>query len=225
MTNPIKAWHFIRDDSTIKTSSMKRPLKVHQGQILRHRGPLELCRKGLHASIKPLDALEYAPGTMICRVECSGDVIYGEDKLVCSRRKVLWAKDASRPLHEFAIWCASRALEKIGDPDPRSLRAVEVKKLWLDGEATNEELDDAGHAARCAAWDSARDAAQKAAWHAAWRAASEAAKDAAWAAAWWAARFAAWETQNEELERRLLALHPHLNQVPNLFRTFSHEES
>jgi len=203
---------------------MKRPLKVHQGQILRHRGPLELCRKGLHASIKPLDALEYAPGTMICRVECSGDVIYGEDKLVCSRRKVLWAKDASRPLHEFAIWCAETILSQIRDPDPQNLKAIETKKLWLDGKATDEELKEARKvvwgAAMEAAWnaarDAARDAAREAAWVAAWVAASEVAKDAAsgvaseaaWHAAWHAAWGATRETQNKELERRLLDLQP-----------------
>ena len=164
---------------------MKRPLKVHQGQILRHRGPLELCKKGLHASVKPLDALNYAPGSVVCRVECSGEVIRGDGKLVCSRRKVLWAKDASRVLHEFAIWCAERALEKVENPDPRSLEALKVKKLWLDGKVTNEELEAAREAARNAARDAAREAADEAA--------DEAIRDA----------------QNEELERRLLALQPH----------------
>jgi hypothetical protein len=196
MTNPIKAWHFICDDSTIFTDSMKRPLKVHRGQILRHRGPLKLCKKGLHASVRPLDALGYAPGTMICRVECSGEVVHGGDKLVCSRRRVLWAKDASRVLHEFAIWCAEEALEKVKDPDPKSLRAIEIKKLWLDGKATDEELKAARIAAGDDAWGAAKHTAREAAWHAAWYAASEAAMKVTR------------ESQNEELERRLLALHP-----------------
>ena len=98
MNTPIKAWHFINNDFTILTDSMTRPLKVHQGQVLRHRGPLELCKKGLHASIKPIDALKYAPGAVVYRVECSGDVIQGDDKLVCSRRRVLWVADAERTL-------------------------------------------------------------------------------------------------------------------------------
>ena len=148
---------------------MKRPLKVHRGQILRHRGPLELCKKGLHASIKPLDALKYAPGSVVCRVECSGEVIYGEDKLVCSRRRVLWIEDASRVLCEYATWCIFENLEAEYS-DPRNLGSG----------ARNKAIHDAiryHHTAR----------------------------ETAWVTAWHAAR----ENQNEELERRLLALQPH----------------
>jgi hypothetical protein len=223
---PIQAWHFIRDDSTILTDSMKRPLKVHQGQTLRHRGPLKLCKKGLHASVRPLDALEYAPGSVACRVECSGGVIHGDGKLVCSRRKVLWMVDASRVLHEFAIWCAEEALGKVRNPDPRSLKAVEVKKLWLNGKATDEELKAAWEAAWNAASEVARQPPENAAWNATKEAARYAARNAAWDDARYAARNAAWdaarhviwgaarnaatrESQNEELERSLLALQPH----------------
>jgi len=198
---------------------MKRPLKVHKGQTLRHRGPLKLCRKGLHASIKSLDALKYAPGSVVCRVECSGDVIHGEDKLVCSRRRVLWTKNVGRSLHEFAIWCAEEALGKARNPDPRSLKAVEIKKLWLEGKATDEGLKVARDAARDAAREAASEvasAANEAAREAASEVAWDAAREAAWYATWDAAGYAAWdavdeairESQNEELERRLLALCP-----------------
>jgi len=110
--------------------------------------------------------------------------------------------DASQVLHEFAIWCAETILSQVRDPDPRSLRAIEIKKLWLDGKATDEELK------------AARDAAWNAAWPYAWHAAEEEARGAAWGAAWRAARVAAGyavtvESQNKELERSLLALHPH----------------
>ena len=152
MSPPIKAWHFINNDFTIKTDSMKRPIKVHRGQTLVKRGPLELCERGLHASIKPLDAIYYAPGNVVCRVECSGDVIQGEDKLVCSRRRVLWVVDAERTLHEFAIWCAKQTLRS--NSDLRSIEAVRVKRLWLDGEATGEELKEASEAAKRTIWES-----------------------------------------------------------------------
>ena len=80
-----------------------------------------------------------------------------------------WLPD--RLLHEFAIWCAEQALALIEEPDPRSLKALEVKRAWLDGNATDAELD--------AAWDAARDAAWDAARAAAWAAARAAARDAA----------------------------------------------
>lgn len=81
-------------------------------------------------------------------------------------------------LHEFACDIAEYALkqerEAGREPDERSWEVVRIKRLWIHGEASDEELD----AARDAAW-AARDAARAAAWDAAW-----AAWDAAWAAAW-----------------------------------------
>ena len=68
----------------------------------------------------------------------------------------------------FACDCADRALARIASPDPRSIEAVRVARLYADGKATNAEL--------AAAWDAAGAAAGAAAWAAAW--------DAAWAAAW-----------------------------------------
>jgi hypothetical protein len=92
-------------------------------------------------------------------------------------------------LHEFACRVAENALlkeRKAGrEPDARSWKALEVKRKWLKGEATDSELA----AAREAAW---------AAWAAAW-AAREVAREAAWAAAW-AAREAAWAARGEQLK-------------------------
>ena len=104
-------------------------------------------------------------------------------------------------LHEFACRCAEDALSRIDNPDPRSINAIVVKRRWIAGEATDEELA----AAEAAAWvarTSAQDAAEAAAWVArtsaqdAVEAATLAAQTATWAArtAAWAARTAAWAT-------------------------------
>ena len=95
-------------------------------------------------------------------------------------------------LHEFACRCAERALSRIENPDPRSLRAIEVKRAWLRGEATDEELAAAQDAARAAR-------------HATWAAAEAAALDSAEAAAWAAARYAAREAARAAARRAVLA--------------------
>ena len=87
-------------------------------------------------------------------------------------------------LHEFACRCAEDALSRIDNPDPRSIHAIAVKRRWIAGEATDEELA----AARTAAW-AAQAAAQDAARTAAQAAAQAAARTAAWAT-WTAARTA-----------------------------------
>lgn len=86
-------------------------------------------------------------------------------------------------LHACACRCAEDALSRIDNPDPRSINAIVVKRRWIAGEATDEELA----AAEVDAWTAARTAT---------RAAAEAARAATWAAAWAAtravARVAAW---------------------------------
>ena len=84
-------------------------------------------------------------------------------------------------LHEFACRCEEDALSRIDNPDPRSINAIAVKRRWIAGEATDEELAAARAAAETAADAAARTDTRAAAW---------AARAAAWAAAWDAARAA-----------------------------------
>lgn len=197
--NGILAWHFLRGDRELQ---FPPHTLVEPGQTLRVEPPLRMCRHGLHASARAIDALRYAPGDMVCRVRLSGEILTDEDKLCASERTVLWMVDATTTLHEFACWCAEQALEQeraVGrEPDPRSWAAIKTKRAWLRG-----ECDDATLAAARAAAAAARAAtlAAAAAAAAAWAAAA-----AARAAAWSAARAAVREEQNAELERRLMEL-------------------
>jgi len=118
----------------------------------------------------PLEALGVAEGTTVYFLDDSGNIA--------------WEADATRTLHEFALWCAEQALSLVENPDPRSVEALRVKRLWLDREASDEELEAARAAARSAAWAAAKAAVRSAAWD------------------------VAQETQSKELERRLLKLQP-----------------
>ena len=90
-------------------------------------------------------------------------------------------------LHEFACRCAEKAMAFVGNPDPRSIAAIEAKRKWVRGEITSDELA----AAQVAAWEAAQEAAWAAARTAALAAAQAAKWDAALAAALDAARAAA----------------------------------
>lgn len=89
-----------------------------------------------------------------------------------------------RECHLFACRTATRALKRIRksgqEPDKRSWNAIAVKRRWLDGKASDEELSAARYSAMDAAMDAARYAARSAAWYAA--------RSAAWDAAWDAER-------------------------------------
>ena len=154
------------------------------GEWLVHEGPIKLCASGLHASRHPFDALTYAPGARLHRVELRG--IEGEeaDKVVARERRIIASIDAADLLRAFARQCALDVVELWDAPDV-------VRTYLLTGDETIRA------AARAAA--RAAEAAQDA-WAA--RATAWAAQDAwdawdAWAAqaAWAAAQAAAWAAQ------------------------------
>ncbi len=172
----VLAWHWLASPGKLSNND---PRPVIVGETLTHKGDIKLCKSGLHASERALDSLEYAPGNILCRVECSGKIERDNTKLVCTQRKCLWIVDAKSTLRAFARRCASDVLHLWAAPDI-------VKEYLASGDETKR--DAAGAAARAAAWD--------------------AAGAAAWDAAWPAARAAALDRYNAWLEEMLLALAP-----------------
>jgi hypothetical protein len=179
-------WHFVGD--TLRDGS---PVP-EDGVWLEHEGPIEICVSGLHFSPHPFDALQYAPGPVLCRVEVESVVAREDDKAVCRRRKIIERHDMKDDLRRFARECALDVIHLWDAP------AVVRTYLETGDESMRAAARDAAWAAWHAAWDAARaardaaGAAAWAAWHAAWVAARDAAgaaaRDAAWAAAWDAQR-------------------------------------
>jgi hypothetical protein len=190
------------------------------------KGDIIICERGMHASRRVYDALSFAHGSQLCRVQVWGDVAEQPDKIVGRYREVLAIRDVASELRLWGCWCIRNTPINGGKvvwdllTDERSRKAIEVAERFARNEATREELAAAwaaawaASAARAAAWAAARDAARDAAWDAARGAAWAAARDAAGAAAWDAAGAAAWAAawdaaikfQSEELERRMVAL-------------------
>jgi len=170
--------------------------EIRVGETLTVEGDPVLCRYGLHASARILDALRYAQSDKLalCRVTLGGAVAHGNDKSAATERTVTAMIDAEATdalLREFARWCALQVIPLWDAPDvvrqyletgDESIRAAAWDAAWdaawaaAWAAARNAARDAARDAARAAAWDAARDAARAAAW--------DAARDAAWAAAW-----------------------------------------
>lgn len=180
------AWHFtgntLRDGSPIPA--------IGETLVFPHK--VEICRSGYHWSLKPHQALRYAPGAILHKVNFGGYVEIGDDKGVSSERTIIASIDATYLLRRFA-----------------ADRALSVSHLWDMPEVVRDYLTtldetkmgaaEAAEAAWNAAWaakNAARDAAWTA-WGAAW-----ASRDAAWGAAW-AARGAARGAAMQEFDRRV----------------------
>lgn len=143
----ILAWHFTAD--TLHDGS---PI-LAVGEVLRHAGELIPCHSGLHASIDPFDALTFAPGPLLHRVRCGGEIIaHDNDKIVCRERTIIASIDATTLLRRFACDQAIEAL-RIAAVTPPPIVA-----RWL--QTMDESIRDA---AWSAAWSAARGAARGAA--------------------------------------------------------------
>jgi len=171
----IEAWHFARQDRCLAFGDGR---KIVKGRTLTVEGKPILGNHGLHASRKITDALKTGyGGSIICRVEVGGEIIEGGSILAGQTRKCLWWIDASKLLHEFACKCAARALKKTNfKKTSKSWKAINIKRKWLAGKATDRELEDARSAAAESdewreGWSSVK-----------WTARSEASSAAVWAA-------------------------------------------
>jgi hypothetical protein len=141
------AWHFLADRNGVPVLRTGEPLVV--GRWYEHDGPLVLCASGLHASVRAIDALQYATGPWASLVECAGEVVHGSDKLVCTRRRALWVRDVTEELRLFARLCA-----------------IDVIHLWDAPQAVREYLETGDEALGAAAGAAVWAAAGAAAWDA-----------------------------------------------------------
>ena len=203
-------WHFASADLRLGHGD-EREIRV--GETLTVEPPIELCERGLHASVRPLDALNYASGPIACRVRLSGQVIAGEDKVCATERTVLGMVDATRVFSAFIRYTLvyrQPYLVKLFEGAGLADQANMIERLdmafapYSDIKDTIATAAAAARAAgRLAAGTDAYAAARAAGLAArAARAAGDAAGDAAWAAAGLAA---AKDTLNAELERLLVA--------------------
>ena len=146
------------------------------------KGSLELCKNGYH-----FPRNSYLPRWIeaeLYEVEIGGERIDDDDKF-CVRGPVRlvrrldgWDEKNQRL---FACDCAERALTRTEKPDERSVKAVEVARLYAHGQVNEEGLMAAERAAISAysvAYRAYR-AAHRAAYRAAYRAADSAADSAA----------------------------------------------
>jgi len=200
----VTAWWF-SEGNTLPHGDMRR---VALGKTHKIKGEVVPCENGLHASVRAIDALSYAPGNIVWRVECGGTVVQENDKLACSERTYISGGiDVSDTLRKFARMCALDVVHLWDAPE------IVVQYLKTGDESIRDAAWDAvGAAERDAARAAERDAARAAvgaaerctgAWDAAWNASWDAAQAASRDASRAAERDAAWDAALAKQNRRL----------------------
>ena len=180
----MRAWHFLAANNVMR-DGREAP---RDGVKLKHAGRVIPCESGLHASEHPFDALRYAPGPVLCLVECGGVIVpHGSpvDKIAASERTIIARMDAAPLLRLFARMQALSVAHLMGDGPP----AVVLDYLMTGDESIRAAA--AAYAADAADAAAAAAAYAAAAYTAADAYAARAAADAARAAAAYAAYTAA----------------------------------
>ena len=148
----VLAFHFLNGNKVLAHSDKRRVCLRKTLKCDKHK--LELCRYGLHASIRVQDAFSYCQQPILCRVKLGGEIIEGKDKLVASERTVLWwvnLYDKQFELLQTILQLAMPRINKIEAEICKLGRAEQFAKdiqLITRLKALNERLETAG----CQAW-------------------------------------------------------------------------
>ncbi len=137
----------------------KWPVKV--GEWTPEETPV-LCESGWHA-VQEKDVLTHLPsqiGAELWIVSVKGQRVNGDNKFCAEQMRLdqLVGTTTDQNLRLFACDVAEDALSLIENPDPGSLKAIEVYRRYANGEATAKELD-AAYAAAAYCADASADAA------------------------------------------------------------------
>ena len=136
----IRAYHFVGDK--LRDGRPVPPV----GEWLVHDGPVVMCQSGLHASRHPFDALMYAPGRVLCLVDCDEIDAEDVDKLVCRCRRIVARFDATGILRAFARRCALDVIDLWDAPQ------VVRDYLTTGDESLRDAAGNAAYATRAAAY-------------------------------------------------------------------------
>lgn len=106
----MKAFYFATHERKLRRDD-NRPIVVGETHTVDVE-PIP-CVRGLHASKQLLDALWYAPGSILYLVELGGQIVETSDKVCASSRTYLAEFDANQLLVKFACQCALEVVEQI----------------------------------------------------------------------------------------------------------------
>jgi len=156
MTHTDHYWHFCRIVDGHPVLRDGSPAAA-PGGVEHYAGKLAICRAGMHASRRAIDALDNAPGPWVRLVT-----------LCATKRHIIASADATMVLNEFSCCATEVELLILEEEDRRSWEAIEAKRAWMRGECSDVDL--------ASTWESAWESAWTSAWTSAWESAWESAR-------------------------------------------------
>ena len=126
------------------------------GRWEKHKGKLDMCHSGFHASVRATDAMRYVDCETLALVEVRGKHLQQDDKQCWSEMRVVrayeWTKLDSVAMAIYAAELVIGEHEKKYPDDKRPRQAIEAAKAWLnDPTEENRQAASAAYAAAYAA--------------------------------------------------------------------------
>ena len=136
----MRAYYFSSKDKKLGYGDNRQ---IRKGRTHKVKGEIKLCENGLHASVKAIDALSYAPDCYLWIVELGGTIVESDDKVAASERTYIAGFNADKLLRDFARKQALINIEKIKDYTGYSDYAIINRCLLMAAlSAANEMLED-----------------------------------------------------------------------------------
>ena len=133
------AWHFLPVDKKLRYGD-EREVKVGETLGIPNRIPPKLCRYGMHASVKLFDALQYAPGPILCRVLVTGKTTVGRDKIAGLSRTCTEMYTDLSPV--FLRWvCLMVAQDLNGSTDTSLIKGLKAVSQLIDETRPRQKKD------------------------------------------------------------------------------------
>jgi hypothetical protein len=126
------------------------------GRWEKHKGKLDMCHSGFHASVRAIDAMQHINCEILALVEVRGEHLEQDDKQCWSEMRVVRAYEWTKPDSvALAIYCAELVVgiyEKQHPDDKRPRQAIEAAKAWLNDPTEENRQAAAAYAAYAAAY-------------------------------------------------------------------------
>ena len=152
-------WYFAPENNRLRFGD-NRLIRVGNTHTIEAKP--EMCRHGLHASERIIDALHYSETSILYRVEIGGEMDIGYNKIAAQSRRYLKRYDIESILLEFARKAAKRRFHFCKPYMTSESYALVLE--WLDTGneslrgAVESAVESAAESAASAAWDAVRSA-------------------------------------------------------------------
>lgn len=134
----IKCYRFVKEDLTSVNGETDWEIEKWN----KIEGKIEICSRGFHASLTPIDSLKNNFGTRMFYAEARGELVI-QNNIVGASEMRLMKEIPKEVLQKYAIWCAKDVVkyyEQRYPNDTRVYECIQAVENFISGKIDMSEL-------------------------------------------------------------------------------------